>query len=119
MGPKSDRLHSKQMVVQWFNESKQEWAALESVASIEWVPLLSPGQVLGSPVEQVEPGVYFIPDALLVEKGVNELWSFSQALADEFARSNPDLVVSIERDVVRRGTKFQVTRNGRAPQEDL
>jgi hypothetical protein len=119
MGPDNDPLHGKQVVVQWFDPDKAEWVALESVSDVEFVPSLPPGQVLGEVVQQVRPGVYEIPDSLLVSKGVQELWSFSEALRQEFARANPDLTVTIERDVVRRSTLFSVTRDGRAPEEDL
>lgn len=119
MGPDNDPLHGKQMVVQWFDPDKAEWVALESVSDVEFTPSLPPGQVLGEVVQQVRPGVYEIPDSLLVSKGVQELWSFSEALRQEFARANPDLTATIERDVVRRSTLFSVTRDGRAPEEDL
>lgn len=85
-----------------------------TAGALELSSPLPPGRVLGELIEQVERGVYFIPDKLLREKGVDELWSFTTALAQEFNRANPGTVVAVERDVVRSGTRMVVILGGDA-----
>lgn len=119
MGPEADGLDTSKMVVQFQDPATGQWHDLTSAGRFEFLPELPPGSVFGEPVQQIRKGVYEIPDELLRRKGVEELWSFAEALRRSFADLNPDLEVTIERDVVRSSTLFTVTRDGRAPEEDL
>lgn len=99
----------------WLDDERAGRHKTPSAAgALELSSPLPPGRVLGELVEQVENGVYFIPDKLLREKGVDELWSFTTALAQDFNRANPGTVVAVERDVVRSGTRMVVILGGDA-----
>lgn len=114
MGPENEvNFDSNNAKVQIFVDG--EWVDLP-VSQVEFnlEPVLPPGRLFGENIEQIEEGVYFVPDMLLQVHGVVELWSFAQALADEFNRSNPGTTVTIERDVVRSGTRMVVTVDGDA-----
>lgn len=111
MGPNTDPLHGKQMVVHWQNPATGEWVALEGVSEpIHWDPLLPPGRLFGQDVEQVRPGVYEIPDRLLMLLDPDTARALD-AVVSQFLDNNPGITIWRTYDPVRRITTLQLEDN--------
>ena len=87
-----------------------EWVDLKGVQGVQFSPAPSypPGSLFGVAVEQVDEGVYEIPDSLLVEftGSLEALGAIVQMWLD----ANPGYELTTEYDAPRRVTRLHLKR---------